>query len=350
MLCSTACWLLVVSARRDPPSGMRSPPEACLPGSPGPAASIAFRARSAAVTSCGRAAPGAGGRNSKSGGIVNGARDSTANSSGPVLSSPTNCRKPQPDSSVMEQSEATVSRKRPRRPKAPLSSVIVKDLPSPLLAARRGAAQQEAIQQHRRHPEANGAVGKIECRPIPCAHVKIKKINDRAEAQPANDVADRAADDEPDRNSKKQRAHAEQPDDERDHDERGKHRKDPKAERGLTGLVEKPKADAAIAGQHEIEERGDRHHTAGAAGLAEILQDPQFADLIEERREGCNSEAEREHLPGRRKRNAGPGAAVDDIGAALAEIVMARGVPDLGQDAPAALAEIAPGERCQNAD
>ena len=42
------------------------------------------RARSAAVTSFGRAAPGCGGRKLKSGGIVSGARDSTANSSGPT--------------------------------------------------------------------------------------------------------------------------------------------------------------------------------------------------------------------------------------------------------------------------
>src|SRR5215469_16089163 len=38
--------------------------------------------------SCGRAAPGCGGRKLKSGGIVNGARDSTANSSGDVFSRP----------------------------------------------------------------------------------------------------------------------------------------------------------------------------------------------------------------------------------------------------------------------
>src|SRR5205807_9293749 len=120
--------------------------------------------------------------------------------------------------------------------------------------------------------------------------------------------------------------------------------KDPKAERGLTGLVEKPKADAPIAGQHEIEERGDRHHTAGAARLAEILQDPQFADLIEERREGCDGEAEREHLPGRRERQASAGAAGDDLGPALAEIVMAGDMADLRQDAAAPPAAVAPGE------
>src|SRR3984893_18091613 len=70
------------SARRRRKSG------ACLPGSPGPACSIACRACWSELFSCGRAAPGCGGRRLKSGGIVSGARDSTANSSGVDRSSP----------------------------------------------------------------------------------------------------------------------------------------------------------------------------------------------------------------------------------------------------------------------
>src|SRR5438067_2494582 len=165
------------------------------------------------------------------------------------------------------------------------------------LCLRRGAAQQEPIQQHRRHPQANRAVGKIERGPIPCACVKIKKIDNRAEAQPVDDIADRAADDEPDRDRQKGRAHPEQPDDQRKHDDRREHREDPEAERGLAGLVEHAEADAAVAGQHEIEERGDRNEMVRATRLAEVPQHPQFAELIKERHERRHGEAEGDHYP-----------------------------------------------------
>src|SRR6267154_1951676 len=71
---------------------------------------------------------------------VSGARDSTANSSGPTRSRPTICRiLVQPPTSSTEQSEATTSRKSSGRLKSALSPVIAKDLPSPLLAAQHGA-------------------------------------------------------------------------------------------------------------------------------------------------------------------------------------------------------------------
>ena len=89
-LCSATCWGSIgLRAARDttaPGNSARGDFQAGgrLPGSPGPAVSMTRRALSAAVISCGRAAPGWGGRRSNSGGTVNGARDSTANSSGPT--------------------------------------------------------------------------------------------------------------------------------------------------------------------------------------------------------------------------------------------------------------------------
>src|SRR4029453_11241444 len=103
-------------------------------------------------------------------------------------------------------------------------------------------------QQHCRHPEANGAVSEIERWPIPCASMKIKKIDDRAEAQPVDDIADRAADDQADRDGQKGRAHPVEPDDQSEDDDRREHREDPEAELGRPRLVEETEADAAVAG------------------------------------------------------------------------------------------------------
>src|SRR5580704_7763371 len=82
----SAIWASELSCGSLP--GYLRAPVAWCPGSPGLAVSIALRARSLALASCGPRAPGCGGRRLKSGGIVSGARDSTANSSGVVCSSP----------------------------------------------------------------------------------------------------------------------------------------------------------------------------------------------------------------------------------------------------------------------
>src|SRR5690349_25036126 len=110
--------------------------------------------------------------------------------------------------------------------------------------------------------------------------MKIKKIDNRAEAQAVDDVADRAADDQADRDGEKDRTHPIKPDHQNEHDERGEHREDPKAEGGLTGLVEEPETDAAVAGQHKIEKPGHRNEVVGAARFSEIVEHRHLADLI----------------------------------------------------------------------
>src|SRR5256885_2849718 len=52
------------------------------------------------------------------------------------------------------------------------------------LCLRRPAPPQHAVKQHCRDAEANGAVGEIECRPMPRGKVKIKKVYDGAETHP----------------------------------------------------------------------------------------------------------------------------------------------------------------------
>ena len=58
-----------------PPSDVAGNPTLVCPGAPGPACSISCWACWSELFSCGRGAPGVGGRRSKSGGTVSGARD-----------------------------------------------------------------------------------------------------------------------------------------------------------------------------------------------------------------------------------------------------------------------------------
>src|SRR5215472_12131332 len=60
--------------------------------------------------------------------------------------------------------------------------------------------QHQAVEQHCRDADANRAVGQIEGRPMQVSDVEIEKVDDRAEANPIEDIAHSAADDKPDRN------------------------------------------------------------------------------------------------------------------------------------------------------
>ena len=145
---SPGCWpdLLVRidlrAGRGRPPSAAPAAPRSpACPARPGPAVSMTRRARSADVTSCGRGAPGCGGRRSKSGGIVSGARNSTANSSGPTRSMPSATRKSRAARQQQKRrDEATASRGNRCGPATTRSfSVMAKHLPPDLLAAHRAA-------------------------------------------------------------------------------------------------------------------------------------------------------------------------------------------------------------------
>src|SRR3954454_18105631 len=143
MLLSCTCrfWSSCAPGAGESPSDdARSAKVACLPGSPGPAESITRRARSAAVTSFGRVAPGVGGRRLKSGGIRSGARDSTANSSGPVRSMPSTARISLQPASARSNRQAPTSDAVPTRlPAARSCLVIARHLPPGLPAAPRAA-------------------------------------------------------------------------------------------------------------------------------------------------------------------------------------------------------------------
>src|SRR5215469_3367940 len=120
----------------------------------------------------------------------------------------------------------------------------------------RFAARNQAVEQHCRDADANRAVGQVERRPMQRADVKIKKIDNRAKANPIEDITHGAADDEPDRDGKQWARSTAQPIDQ-DPDNGDRH--DRKGEGVDPGAaVEQAKADPAIVGQGEIKERGDR--------------------------------------------------------------------------------------------
>ena len=85
--------------------------------------------------------------------------------------------------------------------------------------------------------------------------MKIEKIDDRAKAQPVDDVADRAADDQPDRDGEKRVATRLSQNSSTtmiaDRGEREDQRIEP-------GAVEQAEADPGVIGQDEVEKRGDR--------------------------------------------------------------------------------------------
>src|SRR5437763_15956463 len=92
------------------------------------------------------------------------------------------------------------------------------------------------------------------------SEVKIEKVYNSTEAQPVDDVAHGTAGDQPDRDGEEGTRSAAQPVDQERDDNSGSKGKDQRIHSGAA--VEQAKADAAIIGQGEIEER--RHGLAVA--------------------------------------------------------------------------------------
>src|SRR6266851_2964953 len=123
--------------------------------------------------------------------------------------------------------------------------------------------------------------------------MKIKKVYNRAKTQPVDNIACRAADDQADRDGKEGSADPLQPENQDDDDHSGGKREDQRTD--ATGAVQDAKADAGIAGQHEIEKRGDRLLVPAASRFAEMQQQRPLAGLIEDRDRRRNGETAPEH-------------------------------------------------------
>src|SRR5882724_3873825 len=168
-----------------------------------------------------------------------------------------------------------------------------KNLPNRLILMR-FSPQKQAIEQHRRDAQTDGAVGNVEGRPVPATDVKIEKIDDRAETNAVDDIADGAADDQPDRDREERALDAPQPKDQHCDDDSGQERKQQHVH--PAGGVEEPEADAAIIGQNEVEEWRDRLVRAERAP-GEKAEDGGFAELIDDHDRGRRGETTGQHQP-----------------------------------------------------
>src|SRR5580704_1217259 len=119
--------------------------------------------------------------------------------------------------------------------------------------------------------------------------MKIKKVDDPAKAQPVDDVADRAADDQADRVGENIAAHPRQPE-HQDRDDRHGGDREQRHAQPLTG-IEQAKAHPAIAGQHKVEKRGHPLVAIDASDLAEMFEQHMLAQLIDDDDRDCRSDA-----------------------------------------------------------
>src|SRR5690348_6833783 len=176
-----------------------------------------------------------------------------------------------------------------------------RSLMPPYLTA--SAAANQAIYHQHRDPDANCRVREIEGEPMPRPEMEIEEIDHGAAMQPVGDVADGAADHQPDRQLQQRALDPPQPSDQtqnNDRRQRGEHRGV-----GPRLAIEEAEAHAAIAGQHEIEEWREAQHRRLIGPRGEKTQDPELCDLIRDRDNGRGGEAE-PHLsaPPRRGRRA----------------------------------------------
>src|SRR6266446_8939244 len=158
----------------------------------------------------------------------------------------------------------------------------------------RFSPQKQPVEQHRRDAQTDGAVGNVKGRPVPGADVKIEKIDDRAETNAIDDIADRTADDQPDRDREERALNAPQPQDQHGDDDSGQERKQQRIHPAWG--VEEPEADAAIIGQDEIKEWRDRLLRAGRAP-GEEAEDGGFAELSDDHDRGRCGETTGQHQP-----------------------------------------------------
>src|SRR5215469_11991701 len=175
-------------------------------------------------------------------------------------------------------------------------------------ASMRFAAQEQAVHQHCRDADADRAVCEVEGRPMQRPDVEIEKVDDRAEANPVDDIADRAADDESDRDGEQRSRSAAQPIDQNPDDGGRRKRKDKSVDPGAA--IKEAKADPAIVGQGEIEKRGDSFVLAEDATGKEC-ENSGLGQLIECGNGRRRGKPAREHQPTaaaqRRQRSAWPG-------------------------------------------
>src|SRR5690349_10607612 len=173
--------------------------------------------------SCGLVAPGVGGGRLKLVGIASGARVVTVNSSGASWMKP----KVRPNFSPLQliSGAAATARTITRatcREVVSISDFLTADQSAPQAPLARGPGAVRARQQAVDHQCGNAAddrrVSQVEDVPRPTADMGMDKVDHCAEAQPVDDIGQRAADNGTERDRNHPRLGAAQPHDQRDDD------------------------------------------------------------------------------------------------------------------------------------
>jgi len=152
--------------------------------------------------------------------------------------------------------------------------------------------QKQAVKQHHRNAYADGAVGDIEGWPMPCSDMKIEEVNNSAETNPVDDIADRTADDQSDRNGEHGAFDTAQPINKDGHDHCGDEREQQRVK--SAALVEQAEAHSAIVDQDDVEKRSDLLLLTGQMPCEEA-KDAGLAELIEHDDRNGRSEAAHQH-------------------------------------------------------
>src|SRR5665213_75010 len=132
---------------------------------------------------------------------------------------------------------------------------------------------------------------------MPLSGMKVEEIDNRAAHHPVQRVAGRAADDHADRHRRQAGGKAPQPDQPPDDDDRRQHHQNDLADMGI--VVEHAKADAAIHGQHQVEEPGNHDMMLGLGMRREIAKDAPFGELIDDGDDHRDDDAAHQHQAAR---------------------------------------------------
>src|SRR6516165_8582817 len=129
---------------------------------------------------------------------------------------------------------------------------------------------------------------------MPRSDVEIEKIDNRSEADAVDYVADRAANDEADRDRQEWAVDTAQPINQHRDDRGGNQREKQHVEPGPA--VEEAEAHAAVAGENEVQKGGDRlSMRQRAISGSKVSEDGGLAKLIENRNDDRRGKTANEH-------------------------------------------------------
>ena len=138
------------------------------------------------------------------------------------------------------------------------------------------ACSQQTVQQQQRDADVDGGVGEVEHEEVPPERVQIEEIDDCAERQAVDGVAERAADDRPNSRPDHQIPGFPQPDAKQPG--RCQREADQQRNAGLRVLREEAERNTRVEPEVEVQERPERRRLRAHA--REAVHDEELARLI----------------------------------------------------------------------